>query len=80
MKLTKGRDIYYEIGKARKLDGCKALVKQVRRTVTRLVRNAKGAYMAKLLNPSRVLWKNLRLVGVAEDKSDSGRIIIMPDE
>jgi Reverse transcriptase (RNA-dependent DNA polymerase) len=77
------RDICYAVWKARKTDSDKARLKLIRRKVTRLVRGAKISYMAKFLNPSlpsRVLWKNLKMVGVAEDKLDSGPIIFSPDE
>jgi hypothetical protein len=37
-----------------KTNGDKARLKLVRRKVTRLVRNVKRSYMAKLLNPSPV--------------------------
>jgi Reverse transcriptase (RNA-dependent DNA polymerase) len=77
------RDICYAVWKARKTDEDKARLKLIRRTVTRLVKNAKRSYMAKFLNPSlpsRVLWKNLRSVGAAEDKLDSGPIMFSPDE
>jgi Reverse transcriptase (RNA-dependent DNA polymerase) len=82
-KAMRERDICYAVWKARKTDGDKARLKLIRRKVTRLVRNAKRSYMAKFLNPSlpsRVLWKNLRSVGAAEDKLDAGPIIFSPDE
>jgi Reverse transcriptase (RNA-dependent DNA polymerase) len=77
------RDICYGVWKARKTDLDKARLKQIRRTVTRLVRTAKRSYMAKFLNPSLpsgILWKNLRSVGAAEDKMDSGPVIFSADE
>jgi hypothetical protein len=39
--------------------------------------------MAKFLNPSlpsKTLWKNLRAIGAAGDKLDTGPIIFSPDE
>jgi Reverse transcriptase (RNA-dependent DNA polymerase) len=77
------RDICYAVWKARKTDEDKARLKQIRRKVTRLVKNAKRSYMAKFLNPSlpsKVLWRNLKLVGAAEDKLDNSPIIFSPDE
>jgi hypothetical protein len=77
------RDICYAVRKSRKTDNYKARLKLIRRKVSRLVRNAKRSYMAKLLNPSLatgVLWRNLRVVGVAENKLDSGPIMFPPDE
>jgi len=47
------------------------------------VKNAKISYMAKFLNPllpPKILWKNLKLVGAAEDKLDSSPVIFSPDE
>jgi hypothetical protein len=54
------RDICYAVWKALKTDEDEALLKLMRRTVTRLIKNAKRSYMAKFLNPSlpcSVLWK-----------------------
>jgi hypothetical protein len=77
------RNICYAVWKSRKTDGDRARLKLVRRKATRLVGNAKRSYMAKLLNPSLpsgVLWRNLRVVGVAENKLDSCPIMFPPDE
>jgi retron-type reverse transcriptase len=77
------RDICYAVWKARRTDEDKTRLKLMRRTVTRLVKNAKRSYMAKFLNPSlpsNVLWKNLKVVGAAEDKLDTGPVLFPPDE
>jgi hypothetical protein len=85
MRLLKeqcGRDICYAVWNSRRADGDKARLRLVRRKFTRLVRNAKRSYMTKLLNPllpSGVLWRNLRVVGMAEKKRDSGPIMFPPD-
>jgi hypothetical protein len=50
-----------------------------RGTVTRLVKNAKRSYMAKLLKPS-LSSKNLENVGLAEGKLDAGSILFAPEE
>lgn len=76
------RDICYAVWKARKTNEDKIRLKQIRRTVTRLVKTAKRSYMAKFLNPSlpsRVLWKNLKMIGATEDPSD-GPVIFSPEE
>jgi hypothetical protein len=77
------REICYAVWKARKTDEDKARLKQIRRTVNRLVRNAKRSYMAKFLNPSlpsQILWNNLKMVGAADDKLDTGPVLFSADE
>jgi hypothetical protein len=72
------RDICYAVWKARRTDEDKTRLNLMRRTVTRLVKNAKRSYMAKFLNPSlplKVLWKNLKIVGAVEDGLDAGPIL-----
>jgi hypothetical protein len=80
---VRARFICQAVWKARKTDSDKARLNQVGRTVTRLVKNAKRVYMTKFLDPllpSRILWRNMRPVGAAEDKLNSGLIIFYPDE
>jgi Reverse transcriptase (RNA-dependent DNA polymerase) len=77
------RDICYAVWKARRTDEDKARLKLIRRAVTRLVKNAKRSYMAKFLNPSlpsNILWKNLKTIGAAEDKLDTGPVLFSPEE
>jgi hypothetical protein len=77
------RDICYAVWKARKNDEDKARLKEIRRTVTRLIKNAKRSYMTKFLNPSlpsKTLWKNLKLIGAAEDTLDTAPVIFSPND
>jgi hypothetical protein len=77
------RNISYAIWKARKTNEDKARLNQFRRTVNRLVRTAKRSYMGKFFNPSspsQILWKNLQMVGAAEDKLETGPVMFSEDE
>jgi hypothetical protein len=77
------RDICYAVWKARKTDEYKSRLKLMRRKVTRLIKNAKRSYMAKFLNPSlpsNILWKNLKIVGAAQDKLDTGPVLFSSEE
>jgi Reverse transcriptase (RNA-dependent DNA polymerase) len=77
------RDICYAVWKTRKTTEDKTRLDNVRKNVVRLVKNAKRSYYARLLNPSlpsKILWKNLKSIGVTENQHDSGPIIFSPDQ
>jgi Reverse transcriptase (RNA-dependent DNA polymerase) len=77
------RDICYAVWKARKTDEDKTRLKLIRRRVTQLIKAAKRSYMARFLNPSlpsNILWNNLKSVGAAENKLDTGPVLFSPDE
>jgi hypothetical protein len=55
----------------------------MKKEVTRLERAAKRSYMTRFLNselPAKILWQNLRTVGVEENPLDTGPVIFSPDE
>jgi hypothetical protein len=77
------RDLCYTVWKVRKRDYDRERLKRARKTVTRLVKTAKRNYMARFLNPglaTKILWKNLRSVGIVENSIDSAPIIYTPNE
>jgi hypothetical protein len=83
VRAMRERDICYSVWKSRKTNEDRDRLKQMRKTVTRLVRTAKRSYMARFLNPSlssKILWKNLRSVGAVDSSLDTAPVIFSPDE